>query len=95
MVRSPASGVRSLVAVVATNERRCENEKESGAVSDVRRKDPGLRTPDPGRLPGPNKHTDAGNVDDAKTVVVVLHCVVRARCVGVVRWIMGSAVKGG
>lgn len=67
-------------------------------VSDVRRKD--FRTsgclpkqPDFRTIGNPDKHTDAENVDDAKAVVVALHCVVRARCVGVVRWIMGSAVK--
>ncbi len=41
----------------------------------------------------PTKHTDAENVDDAKAVLVALHCVVRARCVGVVVGIMGAIVK--
>jgi hypothetical protein len=89
----------SLVVESPTRELRSRWENAFELVSDIRRKDfrlsseiaglPDFRT---GAIP---KHTDAGNVDDAKAVVVALHCVVRARCVGVVRWIMGSVVKSG
>jgi hypothetical protein len=69
---------------VATSERRCENEHDAGVVSDVRRQDPG-RT----------KHTDAGNTKGAEVFLATSLCVFRALCVGVVGWIMGSAVKVG